>query len=208
VEVDLDKLLAAADEPGPYILAGHSMAGLYVRLFAGRHPDQVAGVVLIDAAAPGATASGPMKGFVGTFTTISRMAGWGASAGLLKPFAFAGDMIGLTGRAAEEKRWAFANGSHNRAAAAEVAQWMRTAEEAGRYGAFDPALPVAVVTAGNGPPGWKRQQAAPARGSLHGDHRNIPGASHATLLGERYADEIVKAIDHVRAAVAAKAEPG
>ncbi len=90
---DLERLLAAADEPGPYILVGHSMAGLYVRLFTGRNPDKVRGVVLVDAATP--EAQGPqMQHFLDAFGAVSRLAGWGASLGLLKPFEFAGDTIG------------------------------------------------------------------------------------------------------------------
>jgi len=32
----------------PYVLVGHSLAGLSVRAFVGRYPDEVAGVVLFD----------------------------------------------------------------------------------------------------------------------------------------------------------------
>ena len=52
---DLEKLLAAAHEDGPFILVGHSMAGLYLRLFAGRNPEKVVGLVLVDAATPEST---------------------------------------------------------------------------------------------------------------------------------------------------------
>lgn len=45
---ELRALLAAAGEPGPYVLAGYSYGGEVVRLFAARHPDLTAGLVLID----------------------------------------------------------------------------------------------------------------------------------------------------------------
>jgi pimeloyl-ACP methyl ester carboxylesterase len=45
---DLRALLTAAGEPGPYVLVGHSMGGLYVQLYAYQHPDDVAGLVLVD----------------------------------------------------------------------------------------------------------------------------------------------------------------
>ncbi len=45
---DFEALLKAAELRGPYVLVGHSMGGYNVRLFAGRHPDDVAGIVLVD----------------------------------------------------------------------------------------------------------------------------------------------------------------
>ena len=47
---DLHALLAAAGLPGPYVLAGHSFGGLVIRLFAATYPDEVVGLVLVDAA--------------------------------------------------------------------------------------------------------------------------------------------------------------
>ena len=49
VVADLHALLAAAKVPGPYVLAGHSDGGLFVQLYTSEHPDEVAGLVLIDA---------------------------------------------------------------------------------------------------------------------------------------------------------------
>jgi pimeloyl-ACP methyl ester carboxylesterase len=46
---ELAGALAAAGVKGPYVLVGHSMGGLNVRMFASRAPDAVAGVVLVDA---------------------------------------------------------------------------------------------------------------------------------------------------------------
>jgi pimeloyl-ACP methyl ester carboxylesterase len=45
---DLHALLQAAPVPGPYVLAGHSLGGAYVRLYAATYPDEVVGMVLID----------------------------------------------------------------------------------------------------------------------------------------------------------------
>ena len=46
---DLHRLLAAAQVPGPYVLVGHSLGGPVVRLYASTYPDEVAGLVLVDA---------------------------------------------------------------------------------------------------------------------------------------------------------------
>jgi pimeloyl-ACP methyl ester carboxylesterase len=49
---DLRALVEAAQLPPPYILVAHSFGGLIVRSFAGRYPQDVAGLVLVDALRP------------------------------------------------------------------------------------------------------------------------------------------------------------
>ena len=46
---DLERLLRAAGEQGPYIVVGHSLGGMVARVFAERYARQTAGVVLVDA---------------------------------------------------------------------------------------------------------------------------------------------------------------
>jgi pimeloyl-ACP methyl ester carboxylesterase len=46
---DLEALLRVSGLPGPYVLVGHSVGGMVVRLFAASHPDEVAGLVLVEA---------------------------------------------------------------------------------------------------------------------------------------------------------------
>ena len=49
---ELHELLRAAAVPPPYVLVGHSYGGLVMRLYASRHPNDVAGLVLIEPAIP------------------------------------------------------------------------------------------------------------------------------------------------------------
>jgi pimeloyl-ACP methyl ester carboxylesterase len=49
VVADLHTLLEAADVPGPYVLVGLSIGGLFTRLYAATYPDEVAGMVLLEA---------------------------------------------------------------------------------------------------------------------------------------------------------------
>jgi pimeloyl-ACP methyl ester carboxylesterase len=49
---DLHVVLAEAGEQGPYVLAGHSIGGLYAMSYAKAYPDQVAGMVLLDSTSP------------------------------------------------------------------------------------------------------------------------------------------------------------
>jgi pimeloyl-ACP methyl ester carboxylesterase len=47
-EADLFSLLAQSGVQGPYVLAGHSLGGLYAEYYAARHPAQVSGLILED----------------------------------------------------------------------------------------------------------------------------------------------------------------
>lgn len=49
---DLHALLQNASIPGPYVLAGHSYGGLFVRAYAAYYPGEVVGLVLLDSAQP------------------------------------------------------------------------------------------------------------------------------------------------------------
>jgi pimeloyl-ACP methyl ester carboxylesterase len=46
---DLHALLEAAGEPGPYVVLGHSFGGAESVTFAAQHPDEVVGLLLLDA---------------------------------------------------------------------------------------------------------------------------------------------------------------
>ena len=49
---DLHKLLTAAGESGPFVLAGHSSGGVHALTYTHLYPASVAGVVLLDSASP------------------------------------------------------------------------------------------------------------------------------------------------------------
>jgi pimeloyl-ACP methyl ester carboxylesterase len=48
IAIELRELLKEANIPPPYILAGHSLGGLYLRVFATTFPDEIAAVIQID----------------------------------------------------------------------------------------------------------------------------------------------------------------
>ena len=50
---DLHALLSAAKEPTPYVMVGHSYGGLVAKLYARIHPQDVSGLVLVDALTEG-----------------------------------------------------------------------------------------------------------------------------------------------------------
>ncbi len=49
IAYELKQLLQAAGEKGPYVLVGHSMGGYDIRVYTGQYPNDVAGMVLVDA---------------------------------------------------------------------------------------------------------------------------------------------------------------
>lgn len=49
---ELHRVLDVAGEEGPYVLVGHAFGGAYVRIFAGKYPDDVGGMVLLESSHP------------------------------------------------------------------------------------------------------------------------------------------------------------
>ncbi len=52
ISFELKKLLTEANIPGPYLMVGHSFGGYNIRYFANLFPDEVAGMVFVDASHP------------------------------------------------------------------------------------------------------------------------------------------------------------
>ena len=203
INADLSALMAALGEAGPFVLAGHSMGGLMVRRFALAHPQSVLGVVLVDAMTPEVIGRPGGVQAIATFARLLDMAALGAQLGLMHPVSLiSGNLIGLEGAAAIEKRRIHASASHARGAALEVASWPASSDQAG-VSAFPPGLPIAVVNAGGaGKRPWlKRLQALAANASHAGYVEDVQGSSHASLLGRKFGDPVVRGIEHVLAAI-------
>jgi len=198
---DLEALLDRLDEAGPILLLGHSMGGLMVRLFALERTRPVVGLVFVDAVTPDAITLPGAPPAIETFGRMLRWAGHAGRLGLMVPVSMiSGNLIGLTGEAGAEKRRIHASAPHAHGAAAEVASWVQTSAMAAA--AELPAdMPVAVVTAGpavsRGP--MKRLQEAPAKWARHGYIEHVTQSTHANVLGPRYADAILRGVDHVLA---------
>jgi pimeloyl-ACP methyl ester carboxylesterase len=83
---ELHALLRGADVPGPYVLVGHSLGGLPVRVFAHEYAADVAGVVLIDSMSP--SAAKPSSSATPTESDSHSIADWAltlpARTGLLR----------------------------------------------------------------------------------------------------------------------------
>lgn len=195
---DLQKLLAAAREAGPFVLVGHSMAGVHLYSFALRHPELTAGLVLADATPPDALVDPHVIRMVTAYRRAVGFAPLGAQLflnALTSPVL--GDHIDVPEPAKSEKRRAFSSPVHNYWAAREVREWLADGEQARALGELDREIPVAVVTAAGGGAHWKALQAEPAHRSRSGYAANVREANHASLLGPKHAEAVVKAIEFV-----------
>lgn len=196
VVADLERLIAASGETGPFILAGHSMAGLHTRLFAARNPDKVAGLVLVEATTPEQIGASGASRFLRIFTGVSRVASVAGSLGLTKPLYGLGDGIGLPPQGKVEKRRAFVSGRHARIAAEEVEDWAASAAQARAAAPYDPRWPVAVVTTGE-PSSPDSSRRVPERAAKAGFYEAVPGAGHATVLGLTHNAAVLRAVEFV-----------
>lgn len=199
---DLGTLVTASGERGPFILMGHSMAGLYLRQYAVQNPDRVAGLVLLDAVTPEMIGLSGADVFVNRMTNLARLGSIAGSLGLTKPFYLMGDRVGLPPEGRAEKRRGFINARQSRTAYAEVQHWRLAGEQALVAGSFAPDWPIAVITAGPPSPqmdAWNAVRHAPARESRAGFIDNIDAASHTTMLGLTYGDRVVMGVEKVLA---------
>jgi pimeloyl-ACP methyl ester carboxylesterase len=166
---DLHTLLERAGVPGPYLLVGHSSGGPYVRVFAARYPDEVAGMVLLDAQPADAfTALPAYPGFYSTFRTVATLSPSLARIGLLGP---------LLGLSADESTVAAARGGRDEflALPSVLTQSSALTSIGDR--------PLVVVTAAAEPdPGWVAAQENLSRLSTQSVHRVLASATHNSLI--------------------------
>jgi pimeloyl-ACP methyl ester carboxylesterase len=200
IATDLHTLLDRAQVPGPYVLAGHSFGGLYVLTFAAQHPDQVAGLVLLDSTAPVAGPTPTMNGsndLLGRISApVAAMANLGA-AHLIPDF-----YDSLPARARGEAR---AHVSTARAVQSYLDEFRAagaSARQAATLADFD-SKPLIIVTAGRGnSESHHAAQDKLATLSTNSRHDVVADATHASLyLDQAHAAAASRAIRDVVASV-------
>lgn len=178
---DLHVLLSRAHVPGPYVIAGHSLGGMFALSYAHRYPAQVGGVVLLDSMHPRQDhASGGTDRLLAVVPTLARM-------GLARAF-FDPREGKPTTQASQFAR--------------DVAQMPAELNRAAKLRSLGDR-PLIVVTAGNGSAaGWAAEQNDLATLSSASVQRTVAGATHASLVEDRHdAAQSSQAIaDVVRAA--------
>jgi pimeloyl-ACP methyl ester carboxylesterase len=182
VATDLHTLLDHAQIPGPYVLVGHSTGGAYIRIFAARYPDQVAGMVLLDSQ-PNEAFTG-LPDFPSFYSTIRRASALFPSLARLGVFQlvnrFAGDPLPVPTR--DEERAVVSTGSLNRIERDEYIELPKTLIEAAALTTLGDR-PLIVVTAGKGASaGWLPLQDKMTGLSTNSAHRVLPDTDHPGLI--------------------------
>lgn len=190
-------ILRHAEALPPYILVGHSMGGLLVRVFADLFPDEVAGMVQVDAAHPdqhvrSAAIDMHMRTGFRILRAVPLLAqlGYVRLTGLFNAWA-----EGLPPRQAAEALSFLSSFRHLRTTREESLAWETVCTEVRDTGDFGD-IPLAVVTACRavlpGHPELQEELVALSRDSFH---MTVKGANHVTLITrQEHAQSVVEAI--------------
>jgi pimeloyl-ACP methyl ester carboxylesterase len=181
---DLHTLLERAGVVGPYVLVGHSSGGPYVRVFAERYPEQVAGMVLLDAQPADAfTALPDYPAFYQPYRIVTALSPSLARVGLLGP------VLGLP---ADQSSPSAARSARDEVVALPTA--LQQAQALTTLG----DRPLIVVTAGTGQAaGWLIAQDRMTGLSTNSVHRLVDAATHTSLITGADAATSTQAIDDV-----------
>ena len=199
---ELHTLLTNAGIQGPFVLVGHSFGGIFTRVFASRFPEQVVGMVLIDALHPDQWNRTPVAGkFYNKATTsvAPPLARVGVVRFILN-FIMSPDPNLPTKQQAELR--AILSGTRvwesDRAVYQTLDETMAEARAVSSLG----SLPLTVLTAtehGDSPDGefiHQQLQAELAALSSNSRHQIVQGATHNSLIDDREQSHIT--VDAIR----------
>ena len=190
ISIELHTLLKGANIEGPYVLVGHSFGGLYVRTYAARYPDEVAGVVLVDSSSPKQVSHQPVTRDSNepqkqSFAVVPRLARLGVSLpARLGVVRLLSKLDPASPELPQQQR------AQIDALTPSTRQWSTSALEflaptqTLRLGSLG-NKPLAVVTAGKSEPSWLELQDDLVTLSSNSIHLVVEGATHTSLLYER-----------------------
>ncbi len=180
VATDLNALLTSARETPPYVLAGHSFGGLYVRAFAARYPNQTAGIVLLDSTDPRQFTLPAYPRFYDGFRRISALFPSLARFGVGR-VAYRHSFDSLPSESAAEEHLFWSTARMARSQRDEWASAPRAMEQAGALVTLGDR-PLMVVTAlTDAQEGWAALQDDLPKLSTNSSHWLLPTATHGSL---------------------------
>jgi len=200
VATDLHILLDRAHVSGPFVLVGHSSGAQYVRIFAGRYPEQVAGMVLLDGQPAEAFEGLPSyPAFYRAFHRIYAVLPTLARLGVGRVVVQAD--LALPAPAREMQRVHHASPRLYRSLRDEFEELPTALAQARSFQSLGDR-PLIVVTAAQDPQaGWLPLQDRMARLSTNSSHRVVPYTHNALVTDRTAAQTSIHAIRDVVHAV-------
>lgn len=198
---DLHALLNGGRVRGPLVLVGHSTGAQYVRIFTGRYPEQVAGVVLLDGQPAEAFESLPdFPAFYRLFRRISAMLPSLVRLGAARLFP-AGTYDSLPAIARDRLRATHSSVRLFRSLRDEFAELPTSLAQARSFQSLGDR-PLIVVTASRGAQaGWLPLQDEMAKLSTNSRHEVVPYEHAELVTDEQAAHTSIRAIRDVISAV-------
>jgi pimeloyl-ACP methyl ester carboxylesterase len=191
ISSELHGLLKGANIEGPYVLVGHSFGGLYVRTYAARYPDEVAGVVLVDSSSPKQVSHQPVTRDSNepqkqSFAVVPRLARLGVSlAARLGVVRLLSKLAPASPDLPPQQRAQIDALTPSTRQVTTYALELLAPTQTLRLGSLG-NKPLAVVTAPKqAEPGWLKLQDDLATLSSNSIHRVVKGATHTSLLYDR-----------------------
>jgi pimeloyl-ACP methyl ester carboxylesterase len=203
---ELHTLLGKAGIAGPYILVGHSLAGKNVRIFALQHPNEVVGMVLVDARSEYVdkhTSLAEAQAFQQAVAAQGNLYRLARTLGLVR--LFGASLEGTPAMTAETRLEMAFFASGERALDATAAEALERATDDGQLRAAPGLgdLPLIVLAAGESMehlPYWPEAQRDQAALSTNGRLIVVEGSGHA-IHAEQPAlviDAVLQVVDEAR----------
>ena len=201
VATDLHILLDRAHVTGPFVLVGHSSGAEYVRIFAGRYPEQVAGMVLLDGQPPEAFEGLPIfPVFYNGFRRVSALLPSLARVGVGRVLYHAG-FDGLPANVRDMQRFTYSSTRAARSLRDEFAELPTSLAQARSFQNLGDRPLVVVTAERDAMAGWLPLQDRMAMLSTNSSHRVVPYTHDGLVTDQTAARTSIGAIRDVVHAV-------
>ena len=194
ISSELHTLLKGAGTEGPYVLVGHSYGGLYTQMYAGRYPEEVAGVVLLDSSHPEQFTRSPEgRAMYEQTRRMGAVIPWLTRLGVTRLTNFYPAHPDLP---SQQRAQIEAFNSSTQQWVTTVEEFRATPETSAQVRSMGSLVdtPLAVITAGdNQAPDWLEMQDELAALSSNSIHRVVEGATHESLLYDERDSQVTSA---------------
>ena len=196
----LHTLLQRENIPGPFILLGHSFGGIYIRHFAARFSDEVAGLIFVDSSHPEQNKRLPflIRSMTNTLFRLIAAPGIGPTLVKLIYKSLEKDLQNLPPERMAEFQTNLKSSKHINGIIGEYKMITTSLAQTARLGP-EVNKPIVVFSAtlpkGNFIKGWHVLQDEIAAISTNSTHYKIEGAKHFTLISDpKYVKLIVESL--------------